>query len=84
MNDNQTYDVAEMASIWGVNPHTIWKSIRKGNCPFPFIKIGASIRFPREAINKMLSGEVGAAPPARRRPGRPRKSEVVAAQGGAK
>lgn len=68
------YSAQEVARLWGVSPHTIWKAIREGNCPIPHQKIGGAIRFPAAEVNKML-GVGGATLAGKRGRGRPRKAE---------
>lgn len=53
-----TYGAPEVARLAGISEWLLYKSIREGTCPFPFIRLGVRrIVFPKAAVNAMLGIE---------------------------
>jgi excisionase family DNA binding protein len=54
MEEAATVDVATAASILGVNKHTIYEAVKRGDQPFPVIRLGDRILIPRAALERLL------------------------------
>lgn len=54
MEEAATVDVATAAGILGVNKHTIYEAIKRGDQPFPVIRVGDRILIPRAALQRLL------------------------------
>jgi excisionase family DNA binding protein len=51
-----TVDVAAAAVVLGVNKQTIYEAIKRGDQPFPIIRLGDRILIPRQALDRLVGG----------------------------
>lgn len=49
-----TLTVKEVAELSGVSEWGLYESIRRGDCPFLFLKVGRRIVFPRRPCFELL------------------------------
>jgi excisionase family DNA binding protein len=50
--------IAEVANLLGVHRSTLYRTIARSKLPLPIVRIGATMRIPRAAINRMLDTEL--------------------------
>lgn len=48
------YSAQELAQLAGVSPWSIYAAVKDGTCPFPFVRVGKRIVFPRGAVDRIL------------------------------
>ena len=60
---SMTYSIDEAAKLLGIGRNHAYEAAKRGE--IPAIRIGKRIVVPRAALERLLSGEVGLAPPAR-------------------
>ena len=66
-SENATYTAAEVAARFGVAEGTILRNAAAGTLPFPAVRIGRRVRFPRAGVDAalgvlMLPAESGRGP----------------------
>jgi excisionase family DNA binding protein len=49
-----TADIAEAARVLGIHKQTLYDAIKRGEQPFPIIRVGARILVPREALDRLV------------------------------
>ena len=52
----ETVDVKTAAAILGVNKATVYEAIKRGDAPFPVIRVGDRILIPRRALERLTDG----------------------------
>lgn len=52
-----TYTTEELAGLAGVSTWSLYEAARRGDCPFPFIRIGRRLVWPKAAANQLLGLE---------------------------
>lgn len=55
--ESETVDVATAAVVLGVNKHTIYEAIKRGDQPFPVIRLGDRLLIPRTALERLVRGD---------------------------
>lgn len=59
---SRVYTVTDLENMGLGSSWLIYKTVREGTCPFPFIRLGARrIVFPKAAVDRMLGWEPEAA-----------------------
>jgi len=48
------YSVAEMVEKTGVSDWSIYKSVKTGTCPFPYLWISRRLLFPKSKVDEIL------------------------------
>ena len=48
------YDAQELAALTKASSWLVYKTVKDGTCPFPFIRLGKRIVFPKALVDKML------------------------------
>ncbi|MDA8297425.1 MAG: helix-turn-helix domain-containing protein [Actinomycetota bacterium] len=54
------YSAEDLAELAGVSTWSIYQAVKADACPFPFLKIGRRIVFPRAAADRLLGIEEAA------------------------
>ena len=52
-----TYTAEELAELAGVSTWALYKAVKEGTCPFPFLKIGRRVMFPKAPVDRLLGLE---------------------------
>lgn len=62
MEDDQrkTLTVDEAASVLGISAITLYRTIERGECPIPIVRIGRRVLISREGLGALLRGEPAA------------------------
>lgn len=50
--------VEEAAILLGEARSTVYRAVKAGTFPLPFVRIGERIRIPRSAVNRLIAGDV--------------------------
>lgn len=53
------YTTSELADLTGVSPWALYESIRRDQAPFPFIRVGRRIVWPRRPVDEALGISMG-------------------------
>jgi excisionase family DNA binding protein len=56
--ERATYTVADAAVRLGIDKLTLYSAIRRGESPFPTIRVGRRLLIPKAALDRLLEGEV--------------------------
>lgn len=59
LGESATCTTEQLAAAMGCPPDTLWRAVRMGKAPFPFIRVGRSIRWITGPIIRTLSGVGG-------------------------
>jgi len=59
---NRLLTISEVADLLGVHRSTLYRTIGRAGLPLPIIRVGATMRVPRVAVERMLGGELPTAP----------------------
>jgi len=59
---NVLLTISEVADLLGVHRSTLYRTIGRAGLPLPIIRVGATMRVPRVAVERMLGGELPTAP----------------------
>jgi excisionase family DNA binding protein len=62
MAERLTLTVPEAAAQLGCRKETLYAAIRDGKCDLPTIRVGRKILIPRQRLEQLLAGELGAEP----------------------
>jgi len=54
---NLLLTISEVADLLGIHKSTLYRTIGRSELPLPVIRVGATMRVPRAAIERMLAGE---------------------------
>ncbi len=54
-----TYSTVEVADLLGVSPWGLYESIRRDEAPFPFVRVGRRIVWPRRPVDEALGISMG-------------------------
>lgn len=54
------YSVDEMSELTGCSTWLLYEQVRKETCPFPFVRIGKRVLFPKGPANAILGIEAEA------------------------
>lgn len=57
-NTNLLLTVSEVADLLGVHRSTLYRTIERARLPLPIVRVGATMRVPRAAVERMLRGEL--------------------------
>lgn len=49
-----TYTAEEVADLAGVSTWALYEAVKKGESPFPFVRIGRRLIFPRTPVHRIL------------------------------
>jgi predicted DNA-binding transcriptional regulator AlpA len=49
-----TYSADELADLLGCSSWAIYESVRRGDCPFPPIRVGRRLVWPRAVVDRAL------------------------------
>jgi excisionase family DNA binding protein len=49
-----TYTADELADLLGCSSWALYQSVRRGDCPFPPIRVGRRIVFPKAVVDRLL------------------------------
>ena len=52
-----TYTVDAAAALLGVHRLTLYTAIKRGDTPFPVVKVGSRLLIPRAAFDRLLAGD---------------------------
>ena len=55
---NPLLTISEVADLLGVHRSTLYRTIGRAGLPLPIIRVGATMRVPRVAVERMLGGEL--------------------------
>ena len=55
---NPLLTISEVADLIGVHRSTLYRTIGRASLPLPVVRVGATMRVPRAAVERMLSGDV--------------------------
>lgn len=55
-----TYNSAQAAELLGCSTWALYQSVRRGDCPLAYVRVGRLIRFPRGPANALLGLDAGA------------------------
>lgn len=55
-----TYKAQELADLAGISSWSLYNSVQDGTCPFPFLRVGRRIIFPKAPADRLLGLEEGA------------------------
>ena len=61
---NVLLTISEVADLLGVHRSTLYRTIGRAGLPLPIIRVGATMRVPRVAVERMLGGELSTRAPA--------------------
>jgi excisionase family DNA binding protein len=53
-SDRRTLTVDEAAPILGISATTLYRTIERGECPIPVLRIGARVLIPKDALDLVL------------------------------
>lgn len=48
------YQVRDLSELTGASEWLLYKTVREGTCPFPVIRLGRRVVFPKAAVDRML------------------------------
>lgn len=60
---SDTLTLSQAAEMAGVNRNTLTRAMRAGTIPVPILKIGKSVRVPRQKFTAWLTGEIAGGEP---------------------
>lgn len=55
LNESQTFSIAEISRIFGMNEKTVRRAIKDGSFPLRTVRIGRQLRVSRVAVERMLA-----------------------------
>ena len=61
---NVLLTISEVADLLGVHRSTLYRTIGRAGLPLPIVRVGATMRVPRVAVERMLGGELSTRAPA--------------------
>lgn len=61
---NLLLTISEVADLLGVHRSTLYRTIGRAGLPLPIVRVGATMRVPRVAVERMLGGELSTRAPA--------------------
>ncbi len=61
---NVLLTISEVADLLGVHRSTLYRTIGRAGLPLPLVRVGATMRVPRVAVERMLGGELSTRAPA--------------------